>query len=264
VLPNLEKMSASDHSPVQHLPAELLTKYANTFFGFGHWKAPIWFVGIEEAGGETIEEVHDRIQAWAGFGQSKVLQDAPQFYPASRQMSWHGPKAKPQDTWKQLIRVLLVARGQNDTPDMILNYQRNRLGAADGETCLLELFPLPSPSVDCWNYADWSKLPWLQTRTAYEQNVLSHRISLLRQSIDHHRPRVVIFYGDGQLKHWQRIIGPGTYQRPIADKLIAHERNRLHFFITKHPTNPNLRPTTDDYFREIGAFLRNKRGTQFL
>ncbi len=248
----------------EKLPEGLLSDYAQKFYGYGRWGAPIWFVGIEEGGGKDMQTIRDRLQTWAASGQSIELADAPAFHLASKNAAWHQPDAKLQSTWKQLIRMLILARGEADTDDALLHYQRTQLGATTGETCLAELLPLPSPDRNTWHYPAWSELPWLQTRAAYEQKILSQRISMLRERIEHYRPRVVIFYGDGQLKHWQRIIGAGTYQRPIADKLIAHERNGIAFFVTRHPTHPDLRPTADNYFREIGQFFRDHHGDRFM
>jgi hypothetical protein len=248
----------------QKLSERLLTDYAQKFFGYGRWEAPIWFVGIEEGGGTDIQAVHDRLQAWAASGQSNEPEDAPSFHLASKNDVWHRPNAKLQSTWKQLIRMLLLARGEADTDDALRHYQRSQLGTATGETCLAELLPLPSPGRNDWNYRAWSDLPWLQSRAAYEQKILSHRISLLRERIDRNRPRVVIFYGDGQLKHWRQIMGSVDYHRPIRQKLIAHERDGIAFFVTIHPTHPDLRPDTDDYFREIGQFLHDHHGARFM
>ena len=78
------------------------------------------------------------------------------------------------------------------------------------------------------------------------------------------RPRVVISCGDGQLKHWRQIMGSGDYPRPIPQKLIAHERDGIAFFVTIHPTHPDLRPVTDDYFREIGRFFHDHHVARFL
>jgi hypothetical protein len=238
-----------------------LNNYIGSFFGYGRWSAPIWFVGIEEAGGGTERELEQRLAVWAAR-RTKELEDAPHFYPVSGNAAWHDGHATLQPTWTQLIRMLLIAQGKPDSPSAILDYQRNRLGTVDGETCLLDLFPLPSPNLATWHYADWSELPWLQSRTAYEKMVLSQRIPLLRQRIDHYQPRVVIFYGDGQLKHWQQFMGAGTYARPIADKLIAHERDKTVFFVTKHPADPKLGSQRDDYFREIGRYFRNTCGAK--
>src|SRR5580698_6302946 len=205
------------------LNPSVLKNYVATFFGYGQWNAPIWFVGIEEAGGMTERELEQRLAVWASRGKNE-LEDAPTFYPASGNHSWHGEHATGQATWKQLIRLLLVASGECDDNKAVTDYQRTKLGSSTNDTCLAELLPLPSPDTATWYYREWSELPWLQTRTAFEQKILCQRIWLLRQRIDRHHPRAVIFYGDGQLKHWCQIMGNGDYLRPIPNKLIAHER----------------------------------------
>lgn len=244
------------------LDSATLTDFCATFTGYGHLRAPVWFIGIEEAGGKTESAVANHMATWQKRGR-KDLESAPEFYPASGNDAWHGD-GTPQPTWTQLIRMLLIAQGKADSPAAILNYQLTRLGATDGETCLLELFPLPSPKLAIWNYKDWSELPWLQGREAYEQKIVHHRIGLLRQKIDAGRPRTVIFYGDGKLKHWRQIMGAGTYARPIPDKLIAHVRDDIAFFVIRHPADPKLGSEQDDYFREIGRYFRDNYGVRFL
>ena len=58
-------------------------------------------------------------------------------------------------------------------------------------------------------------------------------------------------------------MGPGDYERPIAGKLISHERDGIRFFVTTQPADPALRPGVDDYFREIGQFLRANYAERF-
>lgn len=89
------------------LTTSFLNNYLASFFGYGQWTAPIWFVGIEEAGGRTESEVERRLSLWNHRG-SKELEDAPVFYPKSGNDRWHGNKAELQATWKQLIRFIAV------------------------------------------------------------------------------------------------------------------------------------------------------------
>jgi hypothetical protein len=245
------------------LTAATLIDYCTTFFGYGHWRAPVWFVGIEEAGGKTESSVTKHLAAWHERTR-KDLESAPEFYPTTGNNNWHGRNATLQPTWTQLTRMLLIAQGKPDLSSAILDYQRDRLGSMDGETCLLELFPLPSPNFDIWKYAEWSDISWLRNRQVYEQNIGKKRVLLLRQKIDIYRPRVVIFYGSSQLKYWQQIMGAGTYQRPLPNKLIAHERDNIALFVTKHPSDPKLGQQRDDYFREIGRFFHYKHRQRFL
>lgn len=84
------------------LPEELLRDYANNFYGYGSWDAKTWFVGIEEAGGKDFHEIDHRLEMWEKRGR-RDLEDACEFYPECRESRWHGVKAIPQRTWKQLI-----------------------------------------------------------------------------------------------------------------------------------------------------------------
>ncbi len=238
----------------------LLTDYCNNFFGFGSWKAPIWLVGVEEAGGWSLVDVENRLRAWQEHGR-KSLEDALSFYPASGNSTWHGMNNKVQPTWRQLIRMLLLAQGKKATEWRILDYQRAQLGCENGATCLLELFPLPSPSVQIWNYNQWSALPWLQTRKLYAAEIRAGRENELRRKIGEHEPRVVIFYGsDGSLlPSWSSIAG-GHFQQAIENEeiLLWRKNDNTAFFVTRHPAAEN-----DGYFHTIGRFLLANHANRF-
>jgi len=247
--------SGSGREGSDMLPDTLLNDYAEKFFGFGSWNARIWFVGIEEAGGWEKKDVKNRLDAWEHRGRLD-LEDAPSFYPASGNDRWHGAAPVLQATWKQLIRILLVARGKPDSDDAILDYQRHHLGRAKGREYLAELLPLPSPSSTTWNYRDWSDLPWLQSRSHYQNHVLLGRAHSLQQKLEQSRPRVVIFYASSWHRIWG-IIARGAWTQAIQGQLMGMERNGTSFYVTRHP-----RTETDAYFRKIGSFLRERHGRQ--
>src|SRR4051794_15088674 len=112
---------------MNELPSELLTDYTRRFYGFGDWKAKVWFVGIEESNDATFDQVASRLRTWNARG-AKELENAPDFFAAAGIDSGHGAKAKVQPAWSQLIRMLLLARGERDSEKEILNFQRTRLG----------------------------------------------------------------------------------------------------------------------------------------
>ena len=101
----------------------MIEAYCKQFFGYGRWDAPVWFVGLEEAGAGTPAELHARLTAWDQRGR-RELEDAPAFYPACGQAQWHGPNAALQPTWRQLIRILLLARGEPVNDAALLEYQK--------------------------------------------------------------------------------------------------------------------------------------------
>jgi hypothetical protein len=238
-----------------------LTDFCTTFFGYGQWHAPVWFIGIEEAGGLTKSAATNHLDTWLERGR-KNLENAPSFYPASSNHCWHGSKASPQLTWTQLIRMLLIAQGKSDTHDSIMDYQRNCLGTSNGQTCLLELLPLPSPTTKTWRYGDWSNLEWLETREKYQQHMTLLRACFLARQIERHCPATVIFYGSTWHRVWAAIAG-GHWHQAINQKLMGFERDNTAFFVTKHPADPKLGPRRDGYFREIGCFFRDNHGTRF-
>jgi len=94
-----------------------------------------------------------------------------------------------------LIRLLLLARGECDDNNAILDYQSTQLGSSSGDTCLAELLPLPSPDTATWNYNRWSDLPCLSSRQSYHADMLGLRADALKKRGAFYRPSVVILYG---------------------------------------------------------------------
>jgi hypothetical protein len=103
-----------------------------------------------------------------------------------------------------------IARGLVDpSPDwrdreLALVYIRERLGAADGETFLAEILPLPKRSAASWPsiYA-----PWFATREEYEKTVRPTRIEMLRSAIREHAPRFIWAYGKQNSRVLLQILG---------------------------------------------------------
>jgi hypothetical protein len=235
------------------LPDALVEDYVDKFYGFGTWNAKTWLIGIEEAGGWTEHNIHQRLEVWKQNG-SRDLEDAPIFYPASGNPGWHGASASIQFTWNQLIRMLLVGRGKGDSEAGILTYQRDRFGQFGGNECILELLPLPSPSTSDWKYGEWSNLRWLKSRNGYQNYVLLNRALALQKRIEEHKPKVVIFYASTWHRLWG-LIARGVWTQAIPGKLMTVEHDDISFYVTRHP-----RSETDDYFRQIGVFLKRKHG----
>jgi hypothetical protein len=42
----------------------LLEAFMTGFYGYGTWAAKYWFVGLEEGGGQTCDEIARRIETW--------------------------------------------------------------------------------------------------------------------------------------------------------------------------------------------------------
>ncbi len=191
-------MKQNDHS---------LLDFCGRFLGYGNPSASLWFVGMEEGGGNSIEEIAARFGAWERRGR-RDFEDMKAFCRETGHaalLPWGSANAPHQRTWCSLIRTQGIRDGKPDLSSNPLAYQRTDWLTEGGETCLLNLMPLPSANTSIWNYADWSDLPALQTRKTYTVEFVGNRIELIREAIMKHRPKQVIFVGTSNAEHWVRI-----------------------------------------------------------
>lgn len=137
---------------MESLDDKTVKAFIEGFFGYGNWAAPIWFVGMEEGGGESVAEIRRRIDAWSSRGQHD-LEDLVEYHEAIGVMKHLGERAKLQPTWSKLVHVLLGIRGDVATPATVREYQTTNWGRRNGASCLIELLPLPSPGISDWIYS---------------------------------------------------------------------------------------------------------------
>src|SRR5258708_2448937 len=137
------------------LSPDLLAAYMHTFYGYGAWAAKYWFVGMEEGGGDSLEEIERRITVWHDRGR-RDLEDLRDYHLAIGVPRYFEAKAKLQRTWRALLRVVLTAQGARVDADSLRTYQSNLLGrlpaTLNADTALIELLPLPAPA---------KRAPWL-------------------------------------------------------------------------------------------------------
>lgn len=59
----------------------LLTEFMNKFYGYGNFATPYWFIGMEEGGGDSFEEVAQRLTVWKQRGR-RELEDVADYHMA--------------------------------------------------------------------------------------------------------------------------------------------------------------------------------------
>ncbi len=168
--------------------------------GFGNPQGKFWFIGIEERGKGTPEElawrqlfqpiedlisVHDR---WKAFEPEYVF------------------KARTLiPTWGTMSKIVLRLKGASNWADReaAREYQSSLLGRPNGETLLTEILPLPALSVSDWPMAYQQK--WA-TKESYRQEVLPERIKTLRDLFEANHPRYVFCYGKGHWEHYKKVF----------------------------------------------------------
>jgi hypothetical protein len=229
--------------------AELLLEYMRRFVGFGTPDAPLWFIGLEQGGGETLDELHRRLTAWQDVG-APVFADFPEYCRQIGESRWHGPAARIQPTLGRIIRIVLASRGIEATPERIRRYQAEAFATAGGETMIGELMPLPSRTVSDWIYGA-TGIPSLSTRTEYVRRFQPQRVALLREAINVAKPRAVIFLGITALETWKLVAGLEL----VAGAGGALWGNSTHsrFVVSRHPTAFGARNSD---FEAIGHALR--------
>jgi hypothetical protein len=170
--------------------------------GFGNPAGNFWFVGIEERGGGTLEELQAR-------GKFREFEDLA-FAHSSEMLNF--PMTTLIPTWATMSKIVLRLKGEHRWWDseVIREYQSERLGRLGGETFLTELLPLPAVSTSHWHYGRL-----YPSRDEYERIEMPHRQKFIRTLFDQHQPRFVFCYGKGYWNQYEGIFR--TSFAPLLD-----------------------------------------------
>lgn len=227
----------------------VLHKFIHEFYGYGNYHGKIWFIGMEEGGGNTKEEIMARINAWTKHCSELV--DVASYHKAIGIDKFFAAPPVLQTTWSKLIRIALCFQNIAPSIDRIRQYQAKRLGRWNDDTCLLELLPLPSPSTSKWHYNSISTLPYLSSRKNYSEELLALRIKSIQQKIIQYSPNVVIFYSKKYAKYWEEIADVPFME--AADNISTGHNGTTTFAIVTHPATHGV---TNEYFCKAGNIIR--------
>ena len=228
-----------------------LQHWIDNFYGYGSWKARIWFIGYEEGGGDLPEEVAEKFTYFytthpPGTGSS--LCDIRELY-RHVAIRWEGPKAGLfsnlyqyrfdnnavlHGVWKNLIAFDHGYRNEA-LPDL-LSYQKNSFVSPSAHAqALIKLYPLPGPHNHGWYYS-WLDLPqlgFLKSRTLYEEHVYQHRINRILRNISEYKPEVVLMYGMNNIntlkKSVQEFFQGAKFKMVNATKRQIPQHHRTEF-----------------------------------
>lgn len=240
---------------MNNLQNENLLEFVSTFYGYGDLKSNIWFIGMEEGGGNNLEEVNARIQAWVTDGKNTTA-DIFSIHQAISQTKYFSfPKPKLQRTWTKLIRMQLALEAQTITSELVAEFQAKRLGRFSNETCLLELLPLPAPNLNSWYYSQLTQIDFLESRSVYKKKLLPKRISGLKQLIGKYKPKYVIFYGKSYQLYWSQIAG--CTLNPIeGSKLFFGFDTDTCFVMAPHPVARGVKNSDFEIHENLFSNLR--------
>ena len=234
---------------------QLLQDYMNGFYGYGSYSGDFWFVGMEEGSTGRFDEICRRITGWSRRGRSE-LEDVVDYHNSIGISGLFEPSSRIQPTWGGLIKIILSAQGQDINRESVRRFQQSLLGRKEGNNCLLELLPLPSPSTGDWLYARHSRLPELVSRQTYMGYYARRRAQSIRERIESHKPKAVVFYSfNGQYRQWWSVIAGRPFTFDQENSVYVAQGDSTLFVISKHPTAFHV---SNGYFREVGKMIAQR------
>ena len=238
------------------LDDHILENYISSFLGYGNFQAGVWFIGMEEGGGDSFEDISRRLSVWEGRGK-RELEDVRDYVFAIGIEKYFREPVSLQRTWGHLIRVFLSMNSQPTNSQNLKDFQKDQFAREAGDTCIMELMPLPSPGLAKWLYSQWFNLDYLRTRESYLRHVLPDRIKLIHSKIETFTPPFVIFYGFSYKKHYEKIAG-ARFHFDKENECYRYQNKDTFFLIMKHPVARNV---NNKYFIKIGKLLKDQKQT---
>ena len=110
----------------------LLEGFMQTFYGYGSFDGRFWFIGMEEGGGDSVEVMQRRLNAWRERGKLE-LEDLSETAAEMGAGEWFNERPRLQRTWGMLIRIALASEGPTPTTDEVREYQKISLGRRRGQ-----------------------------------------------------------------------------------------------------------------------------------
>jgi hypothetical protein len=230
---------------------KLLLDFAKGFYGYGNYQAPYWFLGMEEGGGNSVNEINQRFSVWDLRGGAE-LEDIVEYHTAIGIPEYFREKPKIQNTWGKQIRFLFGANGKPVDTEIVRNYQRDFWGRRKGDSCIIDLFPLPSPGTKDWIYGVQSALEILKDRETYRDTFLQKRANHIRHRIDEYNPKIVCAFGITYMNYLEAIVQSDFHEE---DDFYYTKFGKTIFVVLQHPAAFGA---TNKYFYHAGRVVAKK------
>lgn len=166
------------------------------FVGYGELSAPVWFLGMEEAGGGE-ENIRARIKF-------RTVEDCAEAHRTLGITKHHWGNRVIQRTWRGMCYIMLRMENKPVDAESIRQYQAESLGRYGGQTLLVELMPIPKHDIGAWGYEEL--IPQFKSHEDYYRQVKPRRLAYLQTLLREHCPRVVIGYGKNYWPEYQSIF----------------------------------------------------------
>jgi hypothetical protein len=232
----------------------MLQEFVDTFYGYGDYRSPIWFVGIEEGGGKTFDDIRCRVTSWAARGRLE-LENLQSYHQAIGLGKFFREKPRPplQSYWRRIMRMTLIAGSRVPRNDEMRIFQRTALGNSAQFICILELMPIACKSTRTWPLFEHTKVRSLEDKGRYIDEIAPKRAKHIAAQINKHRPKVVVFCSSDARyrKYWNSIAQLVFKGHPTLAIETATNRHTK-FVIMSHPS---ARGFSDSEFDSIGRYV---------
>lgn len=166
------------------------------FVGYGRLDAPVWFLGMEEAGGGE-----DNLRARLKF---RAVEDCAEAHRILGITKHHWVRRVIQRTWRGKCYIMLKLNNKATDVESIRNYQAESLGRFGGQTLLVELMPIPKSSIGAWGYEEL--IPQYASREDYYRKVKPRRLTCLQRLIRENHPQIVVGYGKSYWPEYRALF----------------------------------------------------------
>ena len=226
----MKNQTPSSEGSFQYLTKERI----KNFWGYGNFKGNIWFVGMEEGCDGSINKLIKRFEATS---QGEIFDIYDDMRCDADHMCWFEKGAKTQATYRKLIYILLYLKTNKEpTIEEIREYQIKHFGRKKTDHAVLELMPLPCKSISKkdWIYES-SGIDGLLSRKEYLKTYRPERAKRLRELIQEHKPKLVIFYSMSYLDDLKNITKV-QFDEVIKKKLYIAKDDSTLYAVVPHST----------------------------
>ena len=155
------------------------------FVGYGRLDAPVWFLGMEEAGGGE-QNIRTRLKF-------RTVEDCAEAHRTLGIIHRHWGKRVIQRTWRGMCYIMLRLENKPVDTESIREYQAESLGRNGGQTLLVELMPIPKHNIGAWGYEEL--IPQFKSREDYYRQVKPRRLAYLQTLLQENKPLMAVGYG---------------------------------------------------------------------
>jgi hypothetical protein len=231
------------------------------FYGYGKWSSEIYIIGIEEAGCYSESLIQQKINRYyeLNFGHEglfdnklfqgnltdlcdKNLSNYADFYNGNIKKGGYVPKIAT------LLKVL------EDSNIETFEYVAKYFGSEISNHSLIEILPLPCPTVKDWWYPKWvnlKELDYFVSKKKYREEVIKKRVETIKMKIEKSESRKLVLFlanGKDKIAYWNRIspINLNNYTHKIGS-IPYHVDKKIMYVLLPFPGSPSSNGKFNSY-----------------